>query len=783
MRKLLLICLLSLGLATAVFATPVTIDVPAQPTPDALLELARQTGWNVLFPADELRDRQSPAVVGHLEPVEALSRLLAGSGFEGEQTGERRLIVRRVRSRGPVAPSPGEADRARESGDHRAEEASALFRMNAVIVTPGRYGVADTLALPSTTIRHDDLAALPQLGEDLFRAVGVLPGMATLDYSAKFWLRGAPNEQVLTRLDGMTLVEPYHMRDIDGALSIIDLETVARVDVLAGGFTAEYGDRQAGVFLMETDSYGAAEPHTRIGLSLTGLRATHRASFDGGRGSYLVSGRFGFPDVAIEMIGSGDNSNVRYYDAFAKVEYRVAPGHTVGLHVLHASDTSTFHEVDDPRLRSDYGNDNAWLRWRGTFGDRLTGETVLGYAANDTTREADGRFDDALDFVLDDRRTYEVASLRSDWSYLLADPLLLRAGFDLADESASYSFFRDREDYVLRDGRVFIESSRVHHARDLSATIGGVHGAVRWQPLPEVTVEAGLRQDTDHVGDADWSPRLAAAWDVGPATVRAAWGVYHQRHGLNELEVVDNDPTLYPAEEAEQQVFGVEVPVGRDLLLRADYYERTTDNPRPHGVILNDAIDVLGDGAIRRILLFPTSAQARGVELVAASRGDGPLTWSASYAWSRTTETLSGDEVPRRRDQRNTVNLAVKWEPNPRWQFSTAWQFHSGWPATDQQFFPYPLADGGTTYYGQFGAYNAERLPDYHRLDLRATRTWQLRGGGTLRAFLDVFNAYNRDNVDSIRNYPSFEDGQLVTVHDYDELFPIVPTVGLIWDF
>ena len=44
------------------------------------------------------------------------------------------------------------------------------------------------------------------------------------------------------------------------------------------------------------------------------------------------------------------------------------------------------------------------------------------------------------------------------------------------------------------------------------------------------------------------------------------------------------------------------------------------------------------------------------------------------------------------------------------------------------------------------GRLNSERVPDYHRLDVRVSRKWQPTFGA-LTFFLDVQNLYNRKNV------------------------------------
>ena len=161
------------------------------------------------------------------------------------------------------------------------------------VVTPSRFGISSQPFATGATLTATDLAALPQLGEDLYRTIARLPGLAADDFTSKFWVRGAPNAQVLARFDGVDLIEPFHLKDIDGALSIVDLPSVARLDLATGGFTAEFGDRLAAVLTMESAGGPTLRPRTSLGLSLTGLRAANQGVFAQGRGRWLATVRRG----------------------------------------------------------------------------------------------------------------------------------------------------------------------------------------------------------------------------------------------------------------------------------------------------------------------------------------------------------------------------------------------------------------------------------------------------------------------------------------------------------
>lgn len=58
-----------------------SFSIPAQKLGDALASFGAQSGWQVSVRADVIRNATSPGVSGSLTPADALSRLLAGTGF------------------------------------------------------------------------------------------------------------------------------------------------------------------------------------------------------------------------------------------------------------------------------------------------------------------------------------------------------------------------------------------------------------------------------------------------------------------------------------------------------------------------------------------------------------------------------------------------------------------------------------------------------------------------------------------------------------------------------
>ncbi len=93
----LLLGWLAFGLASPqAGAAPVDFDVPAQPASEALLAFSKQARIEVLFSYDELSRVNSTAIHGNLEPTDAISRLLQGSGFSARPNGAGKFVVTAV---------------------------------------------------------------------------------------------------------------------------------------------------------------------------------------------------------------------------------------------------------------------------------------------------------------------------------------------------------------------------------------------------------------------------------------------------------------------------------------------------------------------------------------------------------------------------------------------------------------------------------------------------------------------------------------------------------------
>jgi hypothetical protein len=658
----------------------------------------------------------------------------------------------------------------------------APITADTLVVTPSRLSLLREEPQTPLALSREELSALPHLGGDPFRALSLLPGVAANDVTAQFHVRGGRRDETRILLDGQELYDTYHLEDFDGALSVVAAATLENIDLSTGGFPVDHGDRMSGVLDMTTAT-PTGPRRTSVGLSVLNAYAGTSGAFQDQRGSWMVHLRRGGIELASELLG---RENPRYWDALAKLDYQLAPRQSLRGNFLHASDELEFSETvgsESKRIETNYRSTYLWTTHQAILGSGLLVETAA--SRSEVRRDRRAReLEDDVRFEIRDRRDFEVRALRQSWNLQLSPHRSLKWGFEVRDYETVYDYRGTREfDAPLARLRDDQEPETVFESR-LDESHDSAYLAGRSRLGEAVTVEAGLRWDKHSLTrESRLSPRLNLAWAVGGHSVlRAAWGRFNQSQRPYELQVEDGETEFNPIERSDTRVLGFEhlFERPRGFALRVELYQRRILDPLPRWENLYEPLNIFPEVEPDRVRIAPDRAFAEGVELFLRGHSGAQLDWWVNYSWSSTEDEIDGVRFRRSFDQTHALNLDLNYRVGEHWTLNMAWRYHTGWPTTPLSLREEVDEDGETFFGPVAGVRFSARLPAYHRLDLRASRSWKLRTA-TLGLFFDVQNAYDRGNIAGFDFDIDEEAGTIVA--NAEEWAGILPSVGIGVEF
>jgi outer membrane receptor protein involved in Fe transport len=578
-------------------------------------------------------------------------------------------------------------------------------------------------------------------------------------------VRGGRDDEVVVLFDGVPLFAPFHFKDYQAVLGVIDPAAIDSLEFYSGVFPARYGDRMSGVMdIAPRDSRDGR--HHELGVSLLAAHALSAGETEwrGRPLRWLASGRTSTTQV-VAKAAERDGIDPEFADLLLRGE-RVYGDWTVTLGGLALRDELRYVDEGDgrgDRSEAAYRDAGGWIGLRHAPRDRVAFEATLAGAHRRTDRA--GSLDRPGSVVgdVDDRRDVASRYLRAEarsplgtWT-IGVEALDLEATYDYAggadfDPLLAALFGRpaafrrvarvdaDGRAYALYGSRLFEPAPRWrvdvglriddwrYDARVAAATVGGTVPGSGAAIAP-----ASSRLDTTGV-----SPRLAVeyAWD-DRTTLRAGLGRATQSERPDELQVPDGEPVYHAVQAADQIVVGVERRFGARNLLRAEAYRKDIPDPAPRYENLLDPVTLLPELEVDRARVAPSGATLYGIELT--GRLALARQWSGwlAYAWSEATDRIDGSSVPRSWNQQHSIATGAAWAQRP-WELSANVSWHSGWRRT---VIGAPAVAGALPIVDR----NAGEWADFLSLDLRATWTRPLRVG-QLRLYADVSNASGREN-------------------------------------
>ncbi|MEZ4951190.1 MAG: carboxypeptidase-like regulatory domain-containing protein, partial [Saprospiraceae bacterium] len=172
------------------------------------------------------------------------------------------------------------------------------IQLEGVEVSARKDQARTTVAISKVSVSQQQIKALPSTGgvADIAQYLPVLPGVIVSgDQGGQLYIRGGSPIQNKILLDGMTIYNPFHSI---GFFSVFETETIRSVDVLTGGFNAEYGGRISAIVDIKTREGNKKRLAGKVGVSpfqanaiIEGPIVKLNETEDGGSTSFLLTAK------------------------------------------------------------------------------------------------------------------------------------------------------------------------------------------------------------------------------------------------------------------------------------------------------------------------------------------------------------------------------------------------------------------------------------------------------------------------------------------------------------
>jgi|TARA_B100001094_G_scaffold112445_1_gene108344 hypothetical protein len=641
------------------------------------------------------------------------------------------------------------------------------------------------------------LKSQPSLAEpDIFRTIQSLPGvLTTSEFSTGLVIRGGNTDQNLILLDGITVYNPSHL---GGLFSNFIVDAVKDAELIKGGYNAEYGGRLSAVLDIRSREGNRNKIEGSSSISLLTAQSTIEGPIPGG--AFLVAGRRTYFDKVLPYVTDNFDLPYYFYDLQGHVFTDLNEKDRISLSFYKGVDDLQFNDLD---LDSDWGNQTISLAYRRVFNEKIIGNFL---AANSQFYT---RFGLGGEAGINEYNPLSDQTISGDLAYFHSQDFNVFFGAQAKSLDIKYNSKFNNE--ILFDSQTKPFET-------------AIYSKIKWKPSRKFIIEPGLRLITfsSHSNGVYPDFRLSSKYIIDESRfINFAVGNYHQFISTFQddfsAQILDSwfavDENGEPSR-ATQAVLGYEHFFGRGLKIQIEgYYKYITD------MLTYEESRATTDGNVNSEslldLLTPADGYAYGAELF-IQKSSGKLSGWAGYSWSVSRKLMNGKEYFTNWDRSHVLNFLANYQASPKWEYNVKFTLQTGQAFTpiNGYFLQNLPGDPQQNYRTIPATRNGGRYPSYHRLDLGAVRHFDVKGR-KFDLFMQVINAYNRENVFTY-TYPlgdTFngidDDGDWdVKKHDkngnkrpdkgepnVDEedeariqrkpvsLFPIIPTIGITWNF
>lgn len=622
------------------------------------------------------------------------------------------------------------------------------------------------------------------MGErDIMKIIQLLPGIqAGNEGTSGFYVRGGNLDQNLIQLDEATVYNPNHLF---GLFSTFNVNSINHVQLIKGGFPAEYGGRLSSILNITTKEGNKTKYQTEGGIGLLSTNITFQGPIQKNKSSFIISARKSYLNLLLKPATS-QSTSFDFYDLNAKLNYELSAKDHIFLGFFKGNDNAGYTGANSLNYKTDFGNTTGTLRWNHLFGSKVFSNTSLIYN------------DYHLGLGTTQSNYYEVlytgikdVSLKSDFTFIPNTKHKIKSGITFIHHTiypASVSSI-----LPTSGNRIIINKDSINkrYSDEFAFYLSDDYDISN-----ALSLAYGIRIPVFRGGDATYSgiePRITSKISLSSTTsLKASWTLMNQfLHSVpNSTASLPTDIWLSSSskirpQESSQLAIGLFKNLNNNgIELSAEVYYKTMYNQ----VLFKEGSQIVLNTNLDDLLTFG-SGKSFGIELF-AKKNVGKLTGWASYTFSKTTQLFPelnfGNEFPASFDRRHNFSLTGSYELNNHWTISADFVFYTG------RAFTLPagritvpingsLYDG--TYY-DYSSRNNSRLGNYNRLDVsfsyKKLRKWFGKQYESEWVF-GAYNLYSRLNPYFVylTTNPDTKQPQAIQV----SLLPFIPSVSFNFKF
>jgi hypothetical protein len=654
------------------------------------------------------------------------------------------------------------------------------IELDAVEISGKKEQARSEVQISKINITPKELKVLPSASgdADIAQFLTILPGIISSgDQGGQLFIRGGAPIQNKILLDGVTIYNPFHSI---GFFSVFETETVRNIDVLTGGFNAEYAGRISAIVDIKTKDgnkkklSGVASASPFLSKVMLEGPISKFNEETGASTSFMLSGKHSYLDRTSPYLYPYATNNSEglpfgFTDLYGKVSLLSGNGTKLNLSGFNFADRVKFASTE--------------LSWN-TIGG---GASFL-------------LIPTASNLVIGGNLSY------SDYKIVMNEATIGKrtsgiSGFNIGIDFTYYGSSTEIKYGIELNGF----RTDLNFRNQLGITVDQISnqteigGFVKMrQRYGNLIIEPGMRmQYYASLNDLSLEPRLGAKLNLTDhVRLKFAGGIYSQNliSTVNEQDIVNlfvgflagpgemlsrpnsNERTDHKLQKAIHGLAGIEIDITNRIELNVEpYIKRFTQ-------LIN----------LSRFKLVPTdpnyvteTGNAYGLDILIKYSAPRDYIWFA-YSLGKVDRNDGYQIFPSNFDRRHNLNFLYSRTlgSNKQWELSGRWNFGSGFPFTLTQGFYHNinfLDDLGTDYTTAnddlFVLYsdrrNDGRLSTFHRLDISVKHIWKFSKNTRLESNFTVTNVYDRNNIFYLERLTNERIYQL----------PILPSLSLSFFF